>query len=80
MGDVRTVAALLPHGRPSWPTLLVLAGAAVVALSFVLSAVAPLLLTTLSAVAGGTAFVLGVSASISAFLDRDAYADSDFYR
>jgi len=39
-----------------------------------------LLITTLSAVAGGTAFVLGVSASISAFLDRDAYADSDFYR
>lgn len=74
-------AALVPRGRPTWPTLMVLVGAAVVGLSFALSDVAPLMvLTTVAAVAGATAFVLGVSASISAFLDHDAYADSDFYR
>ncbi len=70
---------MLPHRRPTWPTLLVLVGSAVVALALALSTLAPLV-TTLAAVAGTTAFVLGVSASISAFLERDAYADSDFYR
>jgi multidrug transporter EmrE-like cation transporter len=66
----------------SWSTRLVVGSVALVAVSFVLFSTmhAPLVLTTVGAVVGGTGFVLGVSASISAFLERDAYADSDFYR
>lgn len=77
-----TLVALLHPRRPSWPTQLVVAGLLVVGASFALfsTQLVPLLITTLGAVAGGTGFVLGVSASISAFLERDAYADSDFYR
>ena len=65
-----------------WSTALVVGGVALLVVSFALSgaALAPLLVTTLGAVVGGTAFVLGVSASISAFLQRDSYADSDFWR
>ena len=40
----------------------------------------PLLVTTIGALVGGVGFVLGVSAAISAFFERDTYADSDFYR
>ena len=77
-----TLVALVRPRRPSWPTSFVMVGAALVLLSFVVSAagLAPLVITTLGAVAGGTGFALGVSASISAFLEREAYADSDFYR
>lgn len=77
-----SLVALIQPRRPTWPTLLVLAGAAVVGLSLGLSAgrLAPLAVTTVGALVGGTAFVLGVSASISDFFQRDSYADSDFYR
>lgn len=76
------LVALLRPRRPSWPTVLVAVGLAVVCLSLLLGAgqLAPPALSTVLALAGGTAFVLGVSASISAFFERDAYADSDFYR
>ena len=66
--------------RPRWPTALVLVSVVVVLLSLVLSAVMPLIVTTVTALLGGTGFVLGVSASISAFFERDSYADSDFWR
>lgn len=77
-----TLGARLRPTHTSWSTRLVVGSVALVAVSMVLStlAIAPLLLTTLGAVAGGTGFVLGVSASISAFLQRDGYGDSDFYR
>lgn len=73
------------HGRawrPRWPTTLVLVSAVVVFCTMLVSTTAllPMGVTTALAVAGGTGFVLGVSASISAFLDRDANADSDFWR
>ena len=73
--------ALLRPRRPSWPTVLVLAGVLVVVASLGLgsASVAPVA-ATVGALAGGTAFVLGVSASISAFFERESYADSDFYR
>lgn len=76
-------AGRLLRGRgSSWSTRLVVGSVTLVAISMALfaTALAPLLLTTLGALAGGTGFVLGVSASISAFLQQDAYADSDFYR
>jgi hypothetical protein len=73
------LVALLRPRRPSWPTTLVLAGALLVVVSLCAASLAPLA-TTAGALAGGAAFVLGVSASISAFFQRDAYADSDFYR
>lgn len=77
----RTSRLLRGRGS-SWSTRLVVGSVALVAVSFVLfsTALAPLLVTSVGALAGGTGFVLGVSASISAFLQRDAYADSDFYR
>ena len=76
------LVALLRPRRPTWPTVLVLAGVGVVCLSLGLSsiALAPLAVSTVGALAGGTAFVLGVSATISSFFEHDAYADSDFYR
>ena len=76
------LVALLRPRRPSWPTLLVAASVVALALSLALSSfgLAPLLLSTAGAVVGGTGFVLGVSASISAFFERESYADSDFYR
>jgi uncharacterized membrane protein HdeD (DUF308 family) len=76
------LVALLRPRRPSWPTLLVLGGVLVVGASLALgsTALAPPAVSTLGALVGATAFVLGVSASISAFFERDAYADSDFYR
>ncbi|GAA3577614.1 hypothetical protein GCM10022197_38650 [Microlunatus spumicola] len=76
------LVALLRPRRPGWPTVLVLAGTALVCLSLALAAVpvVPLAVTTVGALLGGTSFVLGVSASVSAFFERDAYADSDFYR
>jgi len=76
------LVALLRPRRPGWPTLLVVGSVLALGLSLALSAtglVAPLV-TTVTALLGGTGFVLGVSASISAFFQRDAYADSDFYR
>ncbi len=68
--------------RPRWHTALVLVSVLVVMTSVALSGagLAPMALTTAAAVVGGTGFVLGVSASISAFLERDANADSDFWR
>lgn len=74
--------ALLRPTHTTWSTRLVVGSVALVAVSVVLFtyALAPMLLTTLGALAGGTGFVLGVSASISAFLQRETYADSDFYR
>jgi|tagenome__1003787_1003787.scaffolds.fasta_scaffold20897397_2 hypothetical protein len=78
-----SLAGTLLRGRgSSWSTRLVVFSVALVAVSLALfsAAIAPLLLTTIGALVGGTGFVLGVSASISAFLDRDAYGDSDFYR
>jgi multidrug transporter EmrE-like cation transporter len=79
---MRTVAGLIRGRGLSWSTRLVVGSVALVAVSFALfsTMLAPLALTTVGAVGGGTGFVLGVSASISAFLERDAYADSDFYR
>ena len=79
---MRSLLARLRGGRASWPTRLVVGGIALVGVSFALFAVAiaPLMITTLGALTGGTGFVLGVSASISAFLERDGYGDSDFYR
>ncbi|MGI3779372.1 MAG: hypothetical protein ACRYG2_01215 [Janthinobacterium lividum] len=76
------LVALLRPRRPSWPTVLVLVGALVVALALGLDALhlGPPAFSTVLALGGGTAFVLGVSASISAFFQRDTYADSDFYR
>ena len=73
---------LLRGRHSSWSTRLVVGSVALVAVSLGLfwAAFAPLLLTTLGALVGGTGFVLGVSASISAFFERDGYADSDFYR
>ena len=66
----------------SWSTRVVVGSVALVAVSLALfsTALAPMLLTTLGALVGATGFVLGVSASISAFLERETYADSDFYR
>ena len=78
-----TSLATLVRGRGlSWHTRLVVGSVALVAVSFVLFSTMdpPLVLTTIGALLGGTGFVLGVSASISAFLQRDSYADSDFYR
>ncbi|SEQ98147.1 hypothetical protein [Microlunatus flavus] len=68
--------------RLQWHTTLVLVGTLVVAGALLASTTAllPLLVTTAVALAGATAFVLGVSASISAFLQRESYADSDFWR
>jgi hypothetical protein len=68
--------------RPRWHTALVLVSVLVVLASVALSGagLAPMVVTTVAAVCGGTGFVLGVSASISAFLERDAHADSDFWR
>ena len=62
--------------------MLVLVGVAVVTLALALGSIPPgaPVLSTVLALAGGTSFVLGVSASISAFFQRDTYADSDFYR
>lgn len=74
------LVVLLRPRRPSWPTTAVLVGVLLVAVSLCAAALAPLVVTTVGALAGATAFVLGVSASISAFFERDAYADSDFYR
>ena len=68
--------------RPAWHTTLVAVSVVVVAGTLLASitALLPMLLTTVVALAGATGFVLGVSASISAFLERDTYADSDFWR
>ncbi len=76
------LVALLRPRRPTWPTAFVLTGVVVVSLALTLGAarLAPLLVTTVLALGGATGFVLGVSASISAFFERDSYADSDFYR
>ncbi|GAB2569147.1 hypothetical protein [Microlunatus antarcticus] len=76
------LVALLRPRRPSWPTVLVAIGVGVVALALGLDAVrlGPPAVSTVLALAGGTAFALGVSASVSAFFERDTYADSDFYR
>ncbi len=72
----------MPGWRPRWHTTLVLVSVGVVLASLALfcAALAPPLVTTLAALAGGLGFVLGVSASISAFLERDGYGDSDFWR
>ncbi len=79
---MRSLARLLRRDHSSWSTQLVVGSVALVAVSLVLSvtAFAPMLVTTLGAVVGGTGFVLGVSAAISAFFERESYADSDFYR
>jgi hypothetical protein len=76
------LVALLRPRRPSWPTVLVVVGAVVVALALGLGAIplGPPVVSTVLALGGGTAFALGVSASVSAFFERDTYADSDFYR
>ncbi len=76
------LVALLRPRRPSWPTVLVVVGVGVVCLALGLGSVrlGPPAISTVLALGGATAFVLGVSASISAFFERDAYADSDFYR
>ena len=73
---------LLRRRHSSWSTQLVVASIALVAVSLVLYgvALAPMLVTTVGALVGGTGFVLGVSAAISAFFERESYADSDFYR
>ena len=69
------------HGwRPRWHTTLVVVSVVLVTVCMALASVAPMIITTVGAVAGGTGFVLGVSASISAFLERESYADSDFWR
>ena len=72
----------LRSGRSSWSTRLVIGSASLLALSLALSTATflPLILTTVGALVGGVGFVLGVSAGISAFFERDTYADSDFYR
>jgi uncharacterized membrane protein YhaH (DUF805 family) len=77
-----SLAGRIRRRRRYWPTTLVVAGIALLGVSFALfsAALGPMVLTTFGAVIGATAFVLGVSASISAFLDRDGYGDSDFYR
>lgn len=76
------LVALVRPRRPGWPTLLVVGSVALVALCLLVGStqLAPLIVTTVGALLGGTGFVLGVSASISAFFERDTYADSDFYR
>ena len=68
--------------RLRWHTRLTLVSAFVVALAVLVSAagLAPMVVTTVVALVAATCFVLGVSASISAFLDRESYADSDFWR
>ena len=73
------------HGRawrPRWHTTLVLVSAVVVFCTLLVSTTAllPMWFTTALAVVAATGFVLGVSASISTFLERDANADSDFWR
>lgn len=76
------LVALLRPRRSSWPTVLVVVGVAVVCLALGLGSLqlGPPAVSTMLALAGASGFVLGVSASISAFFQRDAYADSDFYR
>jgi hypothetical protein len=79
------VSIPVPHLRGvrlRWHTRLTLVSALVVTLAVLVSAagLAPMIVTTVVALVAATAFVLGVSASISAFLDRESYADSDFWR
>ena len=71
------------HGwRPQWHTTLVAVSVLVVAGTLLASTTAllPMIVTTVVALVGSTGFVLGVSAAISAFFERDTYADSDFWR
>ena len=72
----------LRTGHSSWSTRVVVGSASLLALCLALASVPglPLLVTTIGALVGGVGFVLGVSAAISAFFERDTYADSDFYR
>ena len=77
-----TVVVHLRAWRPRWHTTLVLWSTLVVVVAVLASiaGVAPMVVTTVAALAGACGFVLGVSAAISAFFERDAYADSDFWR
>ncbi|HEY0238365.1 MAG TPA: hypothetical protein VGC37_06965 [Friedmanniella sp.] len=79
---MRTLGRLLRRRHTSWSTQLVVGGIVLVAVSMVLYATtfAPVLVTTLGALAGGSGFVLGVSAATSAYFQRESYGDSDFYR
>lgn len=75
------VAPAFPR-RPRWHTTLVAVSALVVAGTLLASTTAllPMIVTTVVALGAGTGFVLGVSAGVSAFFERDTYADSDFWR
>lgn len=68
--------------RLHWHTRLVLASTVVVTLALLVSAagLVPMIVTTLVGLLGAAGFVLGVSATTSAFFERDTYADSDFWR
>lgn len=72
----------LRGSRLHWQTRLVLVSAVVVTLALLVSVtgLVPMILTTLVGLLGATGFVLGVSATTSAFFERDTYADSDFWR
>ena len=77
-----SVVVRLQGWHPPWHTKLVAVSVVVVLVALALDAATPALMvvTTIAALVGGTGFVLGVSAAISAFFERDSYADSDFWR
>jgi O-antigen ligase len=79
---MRFLARLLRRRHTSWSTQLVVGSIVLVAVSMVLctTTLAPMLVTTLGALAGGAGFALGVSVETSAFFQRESYGDSDFDR
>ena len=72
----------LRGARLHWHTRLVLVSALVVTLALLVSTagLVPMIVTTVVALVGASGFVLGVSATTSAYFERDTYADSDFWR
>lgn len=77
-----TLGRLLRRRHTSWSTQLVVGSVVLVAVSMVLyvTTSVPMLVTTLGALVGGAGFALGVSATTSAFFQRESYGDSDFDR
>ena len=77
-----SVRRLLRRRHTSWSTQLVVGGIGLVAVSVLLdvTALAPMLMTTVGALVGGAGFSLGVSAATSAYFQRESYGDSDFDR